>query len=83
MLKKSYEYIKNFIMYRQYNKRNDPYFGNYQGCDKYSNQWFVGINDDNKMQLWAVVRKRLIHNAGYYEPYRNISIKNKIMNWKL
>ena len=81
ILKNSYEYIKNFIN-SQYNKSNDLYPGNYQGDDKYNSQWFVGVNDDNKMQLWAIVRKKLIHNAGYYEPHRKMIIINKI-DWKL
>jgi len=81
ILKNSYEYIKNVIS-SQYNKKNDLYPANYQGDDKYNSQWFVGINDDNKMQLWAIVRKRLIHNAGYYEPYRKMIVFTKI-DWKL
>ena len=82
VLKYSYECINNFIMSRQYNKNNDSYPANYQGHDKYNNKWFIGINDDKKMQLWAVIRSKLIHNAGFYEPYRSILIINKITNWR-
>ena len=84
ILKNSYEFIKKFIISpRCNNKNNDLYPANYQGHDTYNSQWFIGVNDDKKMQLWAIIRKRLIHNAGYYEPYRKVLIIKNITNWKL
>jgi|GEM_PF-4409320 len=81
ILKNSYKYIKNIIN-SQYNQNNSPYPVNYQGHDRYNNQLFIGINDDNKMQLWAIIKRGLIHNCGYYESYRNSLIIKKITNGK-
>jgi hypothetical protein len=75
-----YQYL-NKEFFNKKNMQKEFQLTNYQGFDVYDNQWFIGIDENEKMQLWAIVRKRLIRNCGYYQPYRNNRIIKKILNW--
>jgi len=75
-----YKYLKKVILGNK-NQNNDPYLSNYQGHDKYNNQWLIAIDNDKHMQLWAITRKGLICNCGYYAPYRNLITIKTITRW--
>ena len=80
ILKNSYQLIKKLIFNQQNN--DNPYLVNYKGKDRYDKVWFITVDHNKEMQLWAMSYKKLIRNCGYYKPYRNITILKKITNWK-
>lgn len=63
MLKKMFQYFKNFYTSKAHNF-------NYYGWDSYGQIWIIKIDQDQ--QLWTMMQKKTIRNAGYYKPFRKI-----------
>lgn len=82
LLKELYYFFKKYFLSSQKDQNNNPYPVNYKGHNQYDRIWFVAVDDNQKMQLWAMFYKRLIRNCGYYEPYRNVLTIKNITNWK-
>ena len=75
-------FLKKYLFNLQKSQNNNPYPVNYTGHNQYDRTWFIAIDDNQNMQLWAMSYKNLIRNCGYYEPYRNVLIIKNITNWK-
>ena len=75
-----YQYLSK-IFFTEKSMQKILYITNDQGFDTYNNQWFIGIDENKKIQLWAIVRNKLIYNCGYYQPYRKNIIIKKIPTW--
>ena len=77
-----YQYL-NKIFFTEKNIQKKLDITHDQGLDIYNNQWFIGIDENKKIQLWAIVQNELIHNCGYYQPYRNNIIIKNIPIWNI
>jgi hypothetical protein len=71
MLKKIYQFLQSIFF-------NSNKF--YCGWDKYGCNWVIQFKNDQ--QYWVIQRKKIIRNAGYYQPYRKMLVLKKLVQGK-